>query len=168
VLSSILATGRAHAQETAPGPGIVEVSVIPGGATFVTSKNQSPDFGSYDAGAAVAYNFTRIVGVEGEVAGLFGVSQSLNDFRGHNGEEKSPNMLSYSGNVVVNLPGHSFVPYATGGVGGLTVFDRAILWLHRQSDVLHGQCGRRHQVVRPEQSVGHSRRLPVPGRSFAR
>ncbi len=141
VLSSILVTGRAHAQETAPGPGTVEVSVIPGGATFFTSKDQSPEFSNYDAGAAVAYNFTRIVGVEGEVAGSFGISQSLNDFSGLTRHEKSPNMLSYSGNVVANLPGHSVVPYATGGVGGLTVYDRAILGFIDSQTFFTGNVG---------------------------
>ena len=127
VLASIVATRRAHAQEISPGPGLVEVSIIPGGATFFTSKDQLPEFGNYDAGGAVAYNFTRMVGVEGEVAGSFGFSQSLSQFRDLTSDETPPDMLSYTGNVVVNAPGHSFVPYATGGVGGLRVFDRDTL-----------------------------------------
>ena len=38
---------------------------------------------------------------------------------------KAPNMLSYSGNVVLSPFGaHSVVPYATAGIGGLSMFER--------------------------------------------
>src|SRR5262245_66237162 len=36
-------------------------------------------------------------------------------------------MLSYTGNVVAHLPGHSVVPYATGGIGGLSMYKREAL-----------------------------------------
>jgi opacity protein-like surface antigen len=124
--SSVLATGTAYAQEPTPGPGVVEVSVIPGGATFVTSKGDAPDFQNYDAGAALGYNFSRIVGVEGEVTGSFGLKQNVGLFS-LGGEEKTPNLLSYTGNVVVMLPGHSWAPYVTGGIGGTTLYQREIL-----------------------------------------
>lgn len=124
VVFSIAVAGSARAQET-PGPGKVEVSIIPGGATWVNSKGTNPKFHNYDAGGALAYNFTRILGVEGEVAGSFGLKQSLGQFI--NGKEKTPNMLSYTGNVVVNSPGRSVVPYATAGIGGNTLYKRELL-----------------------------------------
>lgn len=42
-------------------------------------------------------------------------------------DRKTPNTLSYTGNVVVPLVARhqSVVPYATAGVGGLTIFERA-------------------------------------------
>ena len=64
IAASLVATGSAYAQETAPGPAKAEVTVIPGGWTFFTSQGSQPSFGNYDLGGAFAYNFTRIVGVE--------------------------------------------------------------------------------------------------------
>ena len=141
VVSSVAAAGSAGAQETAPGPGILEVSIMPGGATFVTSKNGAPDFYSYDIGGAVAYNFTRIVGLEGEVAGSFGIKQDLDSFGGLVDDEKPPHMLSYTGNVVVMAPGNSLVLYATGGIGGTTLFDREVLGILDTETFLTGNAG---------------------------
>ena len=50
-------------------------------------------------------------------------------------------MLSYSGNVVVNAPGHSVVPYATGGVGGLTMYNRPALGIDTNDTFLTGNVG---------------------------
>ena len=78
---ALLGAGSAQAQslEAGPGPGTVEVTIIPGGATFFTeaSDTDGPSFGNYDLGGSVTFNFNRFVGVEGEVSGLLGVSQSL-------------------------------------------------------------------------------------------
>jgi len=141
IFASMAMPARAQAQETSPGPGVVELSIIPGGATFFTSKAQSPDFGNYDAGAAVAFNFSRMVGVEGEVAGSFGLSQGLDRFHGGTEDSTSPNMLSYTGNVVVNASGRSVVPYATAGVGGLTVYERAELGITGSDTFFTGNVG---------------------------
>jgi outer membrane protein with beta-barrel domain len=138
---SIIATGSAYAQETAPGPAKAEVTVIPGGWSFFTSKGSQPSFGNYDLGGAFAYNFTRLVGVEGEVGGSLGIKQDLQQLSGAIVREKTPNMLSYTGNVVVNLPGGSVVPYATGGVGGLTLYQREVLGILSSDTFLTGNVG---------------------------
>ena len=68
------------AQDAAPGPSTVVISIIPGGATFFTEAEdnaQAPSFGNYDLGAAVAVNFNRYVAVEGEVSGAIGISQTI-------------------------------------------------------------------------------------------
>src|ERR1700730_2233921 len=70
---------RVDAQESAPGPGTVEVTVIPGGATFFTNKGNGPSFGNYNLGGALTYNINRIVGIEGEVSSSIGISQNLTD-----------------------------------------------------------------------------------------
>jgi hypothetical protein len=132
------AQGVAASQETAPGPGKAEVTVIPGGWTFFTSKGSQPSFSNYDLGGAFAYNFNRIVGVEGEGGASFGVKQNLDAFAF---EAKSPNMVSYTGNVIVNWPGHSVVPFATGGVGGMTLFDREVLGIFDSTTFLTGNVG---------------------------
>jgi hypothetical protein len=138
---AIVATGSAYAQETTPGPGKAEVTIIPGGWTFFTSKDSQPSFGNYDLGGSFAYNFTRMVGVEGEVGGSIGIKQDLDMLGGLTLNVKTPNMLSYIGNVIVNLPGHSVVPYATGGVGGLTLYQRELLGIFNSDTFLTGNVG---------------------------
>jgi hypothetical protein len=61
---------RVYAQEFAPGPGTVEVTVIPGGATFFTNSGTGSSFGNYNVGAATTYNVNRFVGIEGELSAV--------------------------------------------------------------------------------------------------
>jgi hypothetical protein len=138
---SIVGAGRAFAQESAAGPGTVEVSIIPGGGTFYTSGSKGPSFGNYNLGAALAYNINRIVGIEGEVGGTLGISQNL-QFGGLTSNQKGPNQLNYAGNLVVSAPtGTSVVPYVTGGVGGLTMFQQASLGVTDTETFLTGNVG---------------------------
>jgi len=75
----LIETGTAYAQESAPGPGAVVITIIPGGGTFFTEgkDTQGPSFGNYNLGAGVEVHFNRYVGVEGEVSGGLGVKQDL-------------------------------------------------------------------------------------------
>ena len=144
VVVAMAGTTHAFAQETESGPGTVEVSIIPGGGTFFTegSNSQGPSFGSYDLGGSVTVNFNRYVGVEGEVSGALGVTQTL-DFNGTSlTDVKTPHMLNYSGNLIVQAPtAHSIVPYVTGGVGGLSLFERAGLGINDTETFLTGNVG---------------------------
>jgi hypothetical protein len=140
---SLIGSGRAFAQEAAPGPGRVEISLIPGGFAYFTEQKDTrePSFGNYDLGGAVAVNFNRYVGVEGEVSGALGISQSL-PFGGVTSDRKTPNILNYSGNVVVSARNRSsVVPYVTGGVGALTVFETADLGVNDAETFLTGNVG---------------------------
>ena len=79
-VAAIGAATPVFAQESAPGPGKVVITIIPGGATFFTEAEDNPlgpSFGNYELGGSVAVNFNRYVGVEGEVSGGIGVSQTL-------------------------------------------------------------------------------------------
>jgi hypothetical protein len=144
LLLAMLSIGGAHrvyAQETTPGPATVEVTVIPAGATFFTGGNSGSSFGNYNLGGAVTYNINSIVGLEGEVASSLGIAQDLR-FGGLRTHGKTPNTLTYTGNVVLSLPTRSsFVPYATGGVGGLTMFQRASLGINSADTFLTGNVG---------------------------
>ena len=136
-------TSRAAAQEITPGAGRVEVSIIPAGGVFFTedTDTQEPSFGNYDLGGAVAVNFNRYVGIEGEVSGALGVSQNL-QFAGVTGDRTTPHMLNYSGNVVVSAPTRSaIVPYVTGGIGGLSLFEKASLGIGDTETFLTGNVG---------------------------
>jgi hypothetical protein len=137
----IVGAGRAHAQEGAPAPGTLELTVIPGGGTFYTSGDKGPSFGNYNLGGALTYNINRIVGVEGEIGGTLGVAQDL-QFGGLTSNQKGPNQLNYAGNLVLSAPTHtSIVPYVTGGIGGLSMFQQASLGITRTETFLTGDVG---------------------------
>jgi hypothetical protein len=139
----VVGADRVFAQESAPGPATVAVTIIPGGATFFTESSHAkgPSFGNYGLGGAVEVNFTRWVGVEGEVTGALGITQNLTQ-SGVTSNLKTPNLLNYNGNVVVHLANQSSVtPYVTGGVGGLTVFDTATLGISKTDSFLTGNVG---------------------------
>ena len=75
---------------------------------------------------------------------------------------KAPNMLSYTANVVVSpWAGHSIVPYGTGGVGGLTMFERPGARRPKRRDIPDRQRRRRREVVCAERTLGAPRRLSV-------
>ena len=140
---SLAGAGRAFAQEAAPGPGRVEISIIPGGFAYFTEEKDArePSFGNYDLGAALGVNFNRYVGVEGEVSGALGISQSL-PFGGITADRTSPHLLNYTGNLVVSATNRSsVVPYVTGGVGGLTLFETADLGVNQAETFLTGNVG---------------------------
>jgi len=137
----------AYAQENVPGAGAVVITVIPGGGTFFTdSKTYSttssgPSFGNYDVGAGVEVNFSRYVGVEGEVSGAIGVSQDL-QFGSLTSNVKSPNLVNYSGNLVVSAANRSsVVPYATGGIVGVSLCDTTALGITDRETFLTSNVG---------------------------
>lgn len=136
-------SAAASAQETSTPQGPVVVTIIPAGATYFTQgKNtKGPSFDNYGLGGSVEVRLNRFVGLEGEVAGALGVKQDL-DFTTGTTNTKSPSLLNYSGNVVVSVPiRSSVVPYVTGGVGGLTLFDTATLGIADRDTFLTGNVG---------------------------
>ncbi len=140
-LIGIAGAGEAFAQEAAPGPGVAEIAVIPAGTTFFTEGKDTdgPSFGNYDLGAAVAGNFNRYVGVEGEISGQIGISQQLGNLLP---DQRTPSLLNYSGNLVVAAANRtSVVPYVTGGIGGLTMFEKPSLGIDRNETFLTGNVG---------------------------
>jgi len=129
---ALAGTSQAYAQDAAPGPGTVVVTIIPGGGTFFTeSKNTGrTSFGNYDLGAGVTVHLNRYVGIEGEVSGSVGVAQDL-IVAGRTSNTKSPNSLNYSGNLVVSAANKSsVVPYVTAGIGGLSLFEKTSLGIN--------------------------------------
>jgi hypothetical protein len=142
VAASLAAAGVAGAQERPAGAGRAEITVIPGGAVFFTeSKDASaPGFGNYQLGGAVAVNLNRYIGFEGEVGSTLGLSQNL-DF-GYASSVRTPDILTYSGNVVLSLPSRSsVVPYVTGGAGGLSLFSREALGVNETESRFAGNVG---------------------------
>ncbi len=112
--------------------------------TFFTEAKDNPrgaSFGNYQLGGSVTANFNRYVGVEGEVSGGIGISQEM-QVGGFTLDDKSPDQLNYSANLVVSAPNRtSVVPYLTGGVGGLTLFERPSLAVNDADTFVTGNVG---------------------------
>ena len=143
VIGISVGVGSATAQESnsGPVPGFVEVTYMPGGAAFIQSKGNSPSFGNYGFGTAATFNINRIVGIEAELASMLATSSDL-QFGDLPDNVKAPNLLSYTGNVVISLPtGHSVVPYGVGGVGGLTMFERPGVGVTEDKTFLNSNVG---------------------------
>ncbi len=143
VVVSLAGASRAFAQESVPGAGAVVVTVIPVGGTFFTEgKNtKAPSFGNYGLGGAVAYHFNKFIAVEGDVIAAIGVTQNL-DFPNGTSNLKTPNLLDYSGSVVVSAANHSsWEPYVAGGVGGLTAFNQSAVAITDSTTFLTGNIG---------------------------
>jgi Outer membrane protein beta-barrel domain len=140
VLGLVFGVAQAYAQEP-EAPGFVEVTYMPAGAAFVTSKGDSPSFGNYGFGTAATFNINRFIGIEGELASMIATSSDL-QFGDLPSNVKAPNMLGYTGNVIVSpWTGHSVVPYASGGVGGLTMFERPRVGVFSDETFLTGSVG---------------------------
>ena len=77
LVGTIVGVGSAYAQESAPGPGAVEVTYMPAGAAFFMSKGNSPSFGNYGFGTAATIRVNRYVGIEGEIASMIATSSDL-------------------------------------------------------------------------------------------
>ena len=126
VLAVVLCTAAgASAQERGAGAGRVEIGAFPGGGMFFTktSNGNEPEFGNYALGGSFTVNANRWVGFEGEGGGTVGVRQAFNFGETAYTNQRSPNTWMYHGNVVVNPGGsdRALVPYATAGLGGLTL-----------------------------------------------
>jgi opacity protein-like surface antigen len=119
------------------------VTIIPGAGTFFTGGDQTPGpgFRNYGPGAGVEVSFNRYVGVEGEVAGGLGIPQDL-QVVGQTLRVKSPHSLTYNANLVVSAANRSPVsPYVTGGVGGLSLFERPSLGINNTETFLTANVG---------------------------
>ena len=128
IVLTFAVVSAASAQERAAGAARVELSAFPGGGTFFTkgSDGSEAKFKNYALGASAMVNFNRFIGGEAEVGGGLGIKQTLT-FNGVSfADMESPNTLAYNGNVVYNPAGsdRGVIPYATVGIGGLTLFAR--------------------------------------------
>lgn len=130
LVMTALGAGVASAQERTAGAQRWEVTGFPGGGIVFTkgsSDSGEADFGNYALGGSLTYNWNQYWGIEGEVGGAFGVDQRI-QFAGRNsiGDASPPNMLAYNANAMFYplKNDRRFVPYVTGGVGGLTMFQK--------------------------------------------
>jgi hypothetical protein len=139
--AAIVGGGHAYAQEITPGPGVVEVTVIPAGGAFISSKHGAPSFGNYGFGTAVTGNINRVIGVEGEFGGMIATTSDL-QFGTLDHHTKAPNMLNYNVNGIVTAGSFgSARVYGAGGIGGLTMFERVGLGVTGDTTFFVGNVG---------------------------
>jgi hypothetical protein len=142
LVGTLCGGGMAVAQDNdPPAPGLIEVTYMPAGAGFVAAKNGAPSFGNYGFGTSVTLRVNRYLGVEGELSTMIATTSDL-QFGDLNSHVKAPNMLSYTGNVVVTpVTFNRFVPYGTVGIGGLSMFERPELGVRDDQTFLSGNAG---------------------------
>ena len=143
VAASVVSAADASAQESAQRQATIEVSVIPGGGTFFRDGGETAEtsFTNYDLSGVLTINLNRYFGFEGEVGTSLGLSQTLR-LAGAQQDLQSPNLLHHTGNLVVYAPtGAPLVPFITAGLGGVTIFDRATLFIPETRTFLAGNVG---------------------------
>jgi hypothetical protein len=125
IAAIVFAAAAVNAVSAAAQTPRVELSFFPSGHMVATEgKSAEPGFKNFTPGAAVAVNLTSYLAAEAEFAGALGLTQDLTSI----GRQKSPSMISYSGNLVANLaPRRTVQPYLAVGVGGLQMFKSSAL-----------------------------------------
>lgn len=134
------AASTAFAQETHE-PGFVEVTYMPAGAGYIASKKGAPSFGNYGFGTAVTFNINPMFGIEGELVAMISTDSHL-QFGDLPTSEKAPNLLGYTTDLIFTpWRPSAFQPYAAGGIGGLTMFERPGLGITDDVTFLTGNVG---------------------------
>lgn len=133
----------AHAQENGPGPGTVELTLTPGGGLFFVSGGNESKFRNYDVGGALAFNFNRYLGVEGDGNLALGVYHQRVALGSVPLTEAPPNIVDLSGNMTLSAPGgtHHAVPYAIGGIGSMVLLTHTDLGIASSKAFLTGNIG---------------------------
>ena len=117
------------------------MTYIPAGVGYFTAKGNSPSFGNYGLGTAGSYHVNRFIGIEGESVAMISTTSSL-QCGDVSFNIKAPNVLAYTGNVLYSpWTGHSVAPYAAGGIGGLTMFERPLVGVNNGQTFLVGNVG---------------------------
>ena len=141
VLVGVLASAGAAWAQDGQDPGRVEVTYAPAGVGYFTSEGNAPSFGNYGFGTSATFNVNRFIGIEGELSAMISTTSDL-QFGDLNPHVKAPNVLAYTSNVLYfPWPGRSVVPYAAGGVGGLTMFERPGVGVTQDQTFLIGNVG---------------------------
>ena len=147
VAAVAMGTGAASAQERATGAQRWEVTGFPGGGIVFTEgsdESGEADFGNYALGGSLTYNWNRYWGIEGEIGGAFGVDQRIG-FAGRRsiGDASPPDMLAYNANAIFYplKNDRRVVPYLTGGIGGLSMFEKADVGFDDDETFLTGNVG---------------------------
>lgn len=141
-----LGANAASAQETT-GASRWEVTGFPGGGILFTegsSDTDEGDFANYALGGSLTYNFNSYWGVEGEFGGAFGIDQRIGFAnRPSIGDASPPDLLAYQGNALFYpfKNDRRLVPYVTGGVGGLSMFEQLDLGFDRDETFFTSNVG---------------------------
>ena len=135
-----LGAGNASAQEPAGTPGSVEMTYMPVSAGYFVEKGDHRVSVTTDS-ARLSHSISTGSSASKRARTMLATTSDL-QFGDLPSDVKAPNMLSYTGNVVLSpWTGHPLVPYATGGIGGLTMFERPALGIAGDETFLSGNVG---------------------------
>jgi lipoprotein-anchoring transpeptidase ErfK/SrfK len=137
------AAAPSYAQEKGPGPGTVELTIIPGGGLFFVSGASESKFRNYDVGGALTVNLNPYAAVEAEGSAALGVNHQRLAVGNLPLTEAPPNILDFSANMTLSAPGgtHRTVPYAIGGVGSMVVLTHTDLGIGAMKGFFTGNVG---------------------------
>ncbi len=121
-LATIVAvlTTPAFAQENG---GRFEASLMGGVQSLIENDTAVPDnFVNIPVAASLAYRATALFAIEGELAWLIPVENTVSTGVGSNQDLKNPDVLTYQANLRASLPlwAPSLSPYLTAGAGAMT------------------------------------------------
>jgi opacity protein-like surface antigen len=124
--ATILTSGVAFGQEPV-GAGRVEIesALFGGGAIYMPSSG--PQTMGYVLNVAATANVNRWAGIEGDFAWAMSRRQALAFYGVAPVNQRTPNMLFYTGNIVISPTGHNhrLVPYIEVGGGAMSVLGTA-------------------------------------------
>jgi hypothetical protein len=146
VTIATMGANAAKAQD-ATGASRWAVTGFPGGGILFTegsSDTNEGDFADYALGGSLTYHFNSYWGLEGEFGGAFGIDQRIGFANGPSiGDASPPNLLAYQGNAMFYpiKNDRRFVPYVTGGVGGLSMFEKQELGIDDPETFLTSNVG---------------------------
>jgi opacity protein-like surface antigen len=115
-------TSPAFAQDATPAPRF-DASLMGGVQGLVENDTALPDdFVNIPISASLGYRLTSLFAVEGELAWLIPVANSVTTESGTSEDLKSPDVLSYQANLRVHVPigEPALSPYVTAGAGAMT------------------------------------------------
>jgi opacity protein-like surface antigen len=123
VVLLVAAIGAAPASADDTQPARFEASLMGGVQGLLNNDTALPDdFVNLPLAASFAYRATSVFAVEGELAWLIPVQNTVDVGTGGEQDLKNPNVLSYQANLRANLPvgGPAWSPYVTAGLGAMT------------------------------------------------
>lgn len=122
-LTTAAGAGSASGQEDEYTEKKFEATVL-GGVQGLMSNDTAlqDDFVNVPVAASLAYHLSPLFAVEGELAWLIPVSNTVTVGTGGSQDLKSPDILTYQANLRANLPvgGPALTPYLTAGLGAMT------------------------------------------------
>ena len=142
--AGVVGASRRMRRRRRPGPGASSSRIIPG-RRHVLHRGQGhagTELRQLRASAPASRSTSIATSASKAKSAARSASRRISQFGGATSNRKTPNLLNYSGNLVVSAANRSsVVPYVTGGVGGLSLFEKASLGINDTETFFTGNVG---------------------------